>query len=77
MDEKELKAVDDQELVNISGGYKNALGDAICDSCGKRLSYYGGGLPLTGDRHICIQCLKRVKAAIGEDAISSWIKRNG
>ena len=77
MNEKEMKALNEEEIESVAGGRKGDMGDSVCDSCGQQLKFQSGGLPLTEGRHICTKCLKNVRDVIGPEAMSAWIRKNG
>lgn len=74
MSEKELKALQDEEINKISGG---SNGDTKacrrCDIC-KDNVVYGGILPIGKDKDICIDCIKRYRELLGDKAFEKWIE---
>ena len=59
MNEKELKALQDEEIEKVSGGFtKN--GNRYCDKCGYSSACCHGLYPINGG-HLCESCLKKFK----------------
>lgn len=77
MSEKELKELKDENIEGVAGGYvSKILQNICCDVCQRKIGTKGG-LPLSGGRHICSECLEKTKQVIGQNAMAEWLRKNG
>ena len=67
MNEKEMKALENEETEKVSGGYRkgNSL-TPYCDNCGRSGWSDGSGLYPVGTGHLCKSCLKKYKEIMGK-----------
>jgi len=72
MSEKEVKALEDNEIDEVAGGSFGWSGTK-CDVC-KQTFGDGGGLPLTPYRDICDNCIKKYRSLLGDTAFEKWVE---
>ena len=63
--DKELNKSSDEDIGEISGGYvrETSFGrHTYCDACDRQ-----NAVPLSGGRHLCFDCIKRLKDILGAD----------